>query len=249
MEVFNLVRATIRNNGIRYFIAASFKQAVEYVMLSFFPNYVINNFSKRAELVSNRTNDLIKFAFNYRFLCVGIKPDQEVYEIRDFLNLLKKQNPKNIMEIGTNKGGTLFLFSKISDPEAKIISVDYQPTRTMQKWFERRVRLYRTFVKKGQSLHLIMADSHKQETLKRIKNLLSREKLDFLFIDGDHGYNGVKADYRMYSQFVKKGGIIAFHDVSTAPGVIKFWAELKTQIPQAQEINHVNGWGIGIITR
>jgi predicted O-methyltransferase YrrM len=40
------------------------------------------------------------------------------------------------------------------------------------------------------------------------KNLL----IDFLFIDADHAYAAVSADWRNWSPFVKKGGIIAFHD-------------------------------------
>jgi len=36
--------------------------------------------------------------------------------------------------------------------------------------------------------------------------------LDFLFIDGDHSVEGCKKDYELYSDKVKKGGFIAFHD-------------------------------------
>ena len=40
------------------------------------------------------------------------------------------------------------------------------------------------------------------------------EKLDFLFIDGDHSYDGVKADFEMYAPMVRPGGLIAFHDIN-----------------------------------
>jgi predicted O-methyltransferase YrrM len=39
--------------------------------------------------------------------------------------------------------------------------------------------------------------------------------IDLLFIDADHSYKGVSADWRNWSPFVKKGGIIAFHDYYT----------------------------------
>ena len=34
--------------------------------------------------------------------------------------------------------------------------------------------------------------------------------LDLLFIDGDHSYEGVRQDYKMYSKLVRDGGLIAF---------------------------------------
>lgn len=37
-------------------------------------------------------------------------------------------------------------------------------------------------------------------------------KIDFLFIDADHSYEGVKLDFDLYSKLVKKTGIIALHD-------------------------------------
>lgn len=37
-------------------------------------------------------------------------------------------------------------------------------------------------------------------------------KIDFLFIDGDHSYEGVKADFELYSKLLTDRGIIAIHD-------------------------------------
>lgn len=41
-----------------------------------------------------------------------------------------------------------------------------------------------------------------------------REKLDMLFIDGNHEYEAVRRDFREWSTLLKPGGYIAFHDVS-----------------------------------
>ena len=43
--------------------------------------------------------------------------------------------------------------------------------------------------------------------------------LDLLFIDGDHSYEGVKADWEVYRHILKPGSIIAFHDWGWAEGV------------------------------
>jgi predicted O-methyltransferase YrrM len=49
--------------------------------------------------------------------------------------------------------------------------------------------------------------------LRKIEGILKGRKVDFLFIDADHSYEGVKKDFEMYSPLVRKGGIIAFHDI------------------------------------
>ena len=38
------------------------------------------------------------------------------------------------------------------------------------------------------------------------------EKIDFLFIDGDHSIKGCQEDYDLYAHKIAKGGYIAFHD-------------------------------------
>lgn len=44
-------------------------------------------------------------------------------------------------------------------------------------------------------------------------------KLDLLFIDGDHSYEGVKADWEAYKKFLRPGSIVIFHDYEWAEGV------------------------------
>ena len=74
-------------------------------------------------------------------------------------------------------------------------------------------------------------------------------KVDFLFIDADHSYEGVKKDFEMYSLLVRKGGIIAFHDIipSGYPKVYKFWNEVKYEYLEIIKDRNQNCYGIGII--
>ena len=52
------------------------------------------------------------------------------------------------------------------------------------------------------------------------------EKLDVLYIDGNHNYESVKADYELHAKMVKPGGIIFFHDpIIHMDGVGKFLIE------------------------
>lgn len=39
-------------------------------------------------------------------------------------------------------------------------------------------------------------------------------KVDFIFVDGDHSFEGIKKDWELYAGKVKSGGIIALHDTS-----------------------------------
>jgi hypothetical protein len=52
--------------------------------------------------------------------------------------------------------------------------------------------------------------------------LIDDESLDFIYIDGDHTYMGVKEDIQNYLPKLKKGGLMAGHDyeVGTWSGVV-----------------------------
>ena len=40
------------------------------------------------------------------------------------------------------------------------------------------------------------------------------EKVDFIFIDGDHSYEGIHKDWQVYAKLLKANGIMALHDTS-----------------------------------
>ena len=110
-----------------------------------------------------------------------------------------------------------------------------------------RVPFYQAFVKPKQNLHLIRADSHSEKTLKEVQKIFQKEPLDFLFIDGDHSYEGVKRDFELYSPLVKEGGLIGLHDIlprQDLPNiqVERFWKEIKDQY-KSREIIGAEGTG------
>ena len=107
---------------------------------------------------SKKLDNILKITFNSNF----IRPVQIMYEIKNLLLILDKAKPKVILEIGTARGGTLFLFSNIAHEEATLISVDLYQT------IEKRI-LFRYIKKEKQEIFLIQGDSHSIETLKKIK--------------------------------------------------------------------------------
>jgi predicted O-methyltransferase YrrM len=155
-------------------------------------------------------------------------------EIVELGRLLQAAPPKRSLEIGTNYGGTLLLLCRLSPPDAKIISVDLPSGRFGGGYPRRKIPLFRRFRRGRQQLHLIRGDSHAAQTWEQVAHILRGEPLDYLFLDADHTYAGVRNDFRRYSPLVRSGGMVAFHDIvvhqrESQCEVGKFWAEVKPQ--------------------
>jgi len=202
----------------------------------------------------NNIYDAVDFAFSFKCFEMSIEPIQIRYEITKLLEILAELRPKVVLEIGTAGGGTLFLFTRVADPKAKIISIDLPGGSFGGGYPDWRMRLYKLFSRGKQRIYLIRKDSHDPRTLEELKGILGDEKIDFLFIDGDHSYEGVKKDFEMYGPLVRKGGIIALHDiVPGAPelvgGVPKFWNEIKQNFYCIELVEDwkQGGYGIGVL--
>lgn len=168
--------------------------------------------------------------------CVGrqVLMGQVRSEILQLGNLLRELVPARSLEIGTNYGGTLFLLCSVSPPKATIISLDLPYGPFGGGYPRRKIPIFRQFPRHGQKLHLIRANSHSEETKAQVLRLLKGERLDYLFIDADHTYEGVWRDFQMYAPLVRSGGLVAFHDIvthqrETRCEVERFWNEIKQQ--------------------
>jgi predicted O-methyltransferase YrrM len=70
----------------------------------------------------------------------------------------------------------------------------------------------KTYYNNNSIINLLQGNSYFDETETKFKDELGNNKLDLLFIDGDHTLDGVKNDFERYSKYVKKGGYIVFDD-------------------------------------
>jgi len=213
----------------------------------------------RREANKARTVDaLTNLAFDYRLLpfkLLTIKPIQVKEEIAELLRILKSLNPRTCLEIGTAGGGTLFLFAQMASPDATLISIDLPGGPFGGGYPAWKIPLYKSFARyPTQRIHLLRADSHNPNTLRKVREILAGKPLDFLFIDGDHTYEGVKRDFEMYSPLVRKGGVIAFHDIVEHPPetgceVSMFWNEIKYSYKYLEIVKdwRQNWAGIGVI--
>jgi predicted O-methyltransferase YrrM len=181
-----------------------------------------------------------------------IQPVQVASELNRFAEIVAAICPKKVLEIGTLQGGTLCILARLSAPRATIISVDLPGGKFGGGHSRLRSLVSHTFGKSFQRMHLIRGDSHSEKVAARVRHIT--QSLDVLFIDGDHTYEGVKQDFRCYSPLVRKGGIVAFHDIAEHPketdcNVPRFWNEVKTSYRHEEIIeNREQGWaGIGVL--
>jgi predicted O-methyltransferase YrrM len=195
-------------------------------------------------------DDALEFAYRFRLGELAIAPIQIRSELGALLEELRDLQPKALLEIGTSRGGTLFMFTRVAAPNALLISLDLPASDS-----GRRKRLYESFARDRQRVVFLTADSHSPEALAEVRRHLGDRQLDFLFVDGDHAAEGVRKDFTMYAPLVRHGGLIALHDIADGPaelvgGVPDFWRTVKNRdAVELIENAGQEGFGIGVLRR
>ncbi len=137
----------------------------------------------------------------------GIQQVRE--EIYEFTQILLKNKTNISLEIGLGYyGSTHFLWRQLFN---KVVTIENQKDRVFA-FRENTNRFYGRFILDDSKSKFIFGKSHDPSSLEKLDIILNNKKLDLLFIDGDHSYKSVLADYLLYKDFVNEGGIIAFHD-------------------------------------
>ena len=147
---------------------------------------------------------------------------QSPNELLGFSNVLLDMGKRDIcLEIGLFHGGTHVFFKQFF---AEVISMEVDA----QQCSKTGVAL-RAFGLDMNGSHLICCNSHSDDAVAAVKDILNGALLDCLFVDGGHDYASVKTDYEKFECLVRTGGVIAFHDAGSEehmPGVFKFVGEL-----------------------
>lgn len=112
------------------------------------------------------------------------------------------------IEIGVYEGVNTAILAKGIGKDGKIFGID-------------------PFFKGGLGIcyHKLIAERHlKRKGVYRRVNLVEKlsfdaigdvpGKVDFIFIDGDHSWEGISKDWPLYSEKLQSGGIMALHDTS-----------------------------------
>jgi cephalosporin hydroxylase len=125
-----------------------------------------------------------------------------------------------VMEVGSYMGASACCFGAAlkRGGEGKVICVDTWNNDAMSEghrdtWaaFLGNTAEYKNFIFpiKGFSVDVVEA----------VREIAPR--VDLLFIDGDHSYDAVRADWCAYRSFLDLGSVVAFHDYGWAEGVRK----------------------------
>ncbi len=175
---------------------------------------------------------------------------QKFPELLAFASFVADKNIKSVLEIGSGNGGTFWLWCELfKGPDVNLFSIDLPNG----PWggSDARNKLP-TYAKGGARVITFAGDSKGEAKTQFYKLYLPA---DLLFIDGDHSYDGVKADFENYIDVVPPGGLIAFHDIcehSPESGceVKKFWDEIKGNYAHIEYISEPTNWGgIGVIVK
>ena len=119
----------------------------------------------------------------------------------------------NYVEIGAYAGGSSCLMLQrtntsvisidLGEPVPKVVVlenvINYKNNNNYYKYIQGNSQILET---KNQAI----------DALNNSKKLGYSDKIDILFIDGDHSLNGVIADYNLYKDLVNIGGYIVFDD-------------------------------------
>lgn len=137
---------------------------------------------------------------------------QNPWELEQFLALVRGFAPERILEVGAMYGGTLWHWLYIGK---RVVVVDDE-MRAADEW--------REWADKARGdLHLLQGDSRDPDIVAQAAAL---GPYDLVFIDADHTYEAVAADFANYP-----GTVVALHDILPRPayGVSRVWDEIKSR--------------------
>lgn len=204
----------------------------------------------------NGLDDIIDTAYDYRGYGAyrSLEPMQIHEELRQFADAADDVDPETVCEIGTARGGTYYVWNRYLDA-TKYVSIDLPGGQFGGGHSIRRTKFLGEICRRsGVEQAFLRGNSHSSETANRVEKTLGEREIDFLFIDGDHTYDGVKDDFERYSPFVADGGLIAFHDIVDIEHnpdceVDRFWNELQDEFETTEIIAdpEQDRGGVGLI--
>lgn len=161
-----------------------------------------------------------------------------------------------VLEVGSLFGGTLWYWAHLPAIEL-LVTVDLPSDwpQVADGVRDARQHWHGWFSPHCQFVD-VQGDSHAAQTYDHVVDVLADTPtaplFDFMFIDGDHTYDGVRNDWLIWSTLLRPGGIVAFHDTwpnhdRHEPGVVRWCDELRHHFPSI-EWTDPDGVGITLFT-
>lgn len=116
------------------------------------------------------------------------------------------------VEIGVSEGGSAWQLRQVINPNGTLYLIDPYERNPFHGLNMARLVARRLVgrVERGE-VEWIREKSHEAA-------IGWTKAIDVLFLDGDHTFEAVDADWRLWSQHVKPGGIVALHDARVSDG-------------------------------
>jgi len=202
--------------------------------------------------IFRRVKQIIKNIINWIsiFYCSLIyRKSVKLFSIQSHLTHLERvklyklaKKKEFILEIGSYTGASASCFSAALKEQGhgKLICIDTWNNDSMTEgkrntWdeFQNNTIEYRNTI--------IPIIGFSTDVVKSVKEIT--KKIDILFIDGDHSYIAVKADWESYKSFLEPGSIVIFHDYGWADGVKKVVHEDVAHLVSKHESLSNMWWG------
>ena len=154
----------------------------------------------------------------------GLKIWQYPNQLSKFAEWLYELSIKSYLEIGCRWGGTFIFNNEIiikKTPNLKSYACDLIDKSDLLKEYSNI-----------HNFEYIHGSSQDSEIVKYFETI----KPNMVFIDGDHGYEGVKHDFTIFEN-IQDTKYIVFHDIvsDACNGVVVFWNEIKKD----QRFDHI----------
>ena len=174
---------------------------------------------------------------------------QRVLELYWMIDTFKANGVKSYLEIGSRFGK---VFDRIVNECGikRAVSVDLPGGKWGVPASERELKNIIRNLQSHIDAHLFLGDSKNPDIIAAVKEL---GPFDAVFIDGDHRYDGVKADWINYGNM---GRLVGFHDIAggaqknpAKPQIEcgKLWDEIKNDFYHEECVEKGQNMGIGIL--
>jgi predicted O-methyltransferase YrrM len=151
---------------------------------------------------------------------------------------------RKLVEIGVWEGLTTTYLRRAMPPEAELLCVDPYPIGRLG--FSSQQIIARSEVSKIANGRVRWIRSTGADA-GRGYSLSAEGPVDFVFIDGDHSYEGIRDDWKAWSDLVAPGGVIALHDSRSSrerdidsAGSVVFTREVILKDPRYRELEPVD---------
>ena len=122
---------------------------------------------------------------------------------------------RRLVEIGVWHGVNTRNFRQVMAQDGILYAIDPFPLGRFGKSWHRPIAYGEVGRHRNGSVHFLECFS--KQAIEKFRSIES-ERIDFLFIDGDHSYEGVQTDWNLWTPLIGVGGIVALHDSRAYPG-------------------------------